>query len=150
MARLFTNYEGAWDPRVRCKWVPPKKGNTRVWHVTSLKEVWEKKKGRMRQLWQKGTSRLWQKKNWKRLTWGLTRTSRACCAYVECGPRGQAGGPACQDIPHGNRRANSQRSTEIASRRIHQDYLASPLAIQHSTGKKEERADKMMCRFLES
>ena len=56
-------YEGAWGPRVRSKWVPPKKGNTRVWHVALLKEVWEKKKKRMRQLRQKGTSRLWQKKD---------------------------------------------------------------------------------------
>ena len=26
MARLSTNYEGAWDPRVKCKWVPLKRG----------------------------------------------------------------------------------------------------------------------------
>ena len=50
MARLSTNYEGVWDPRVKCKWVLPKRGNTRVWHVALLKEVWEKKKGRIRQL----------------------------------------------------------------------------------------------------
>ena len=68
MAKLSTNYEGAWDPRVKYKWVPPKRGNTRVWHVALLKEVWKKKKGRMRQLRQKGTSRLWQRKSWKRLT----------------------------------------------------------------------------------
>ena len=65
---LCINYEGAWGPRVRCKWVPPKKGNTRVWRVALLKEVSEKKKRRMRQLRQKRTSRLWQRKNWKKLT----------------------------------------------------------------------------------
>ena len=47
---------------------PTKKGNTRVWHVASLKEVWEKKKRRMRQLRQKRISKLWQRKSWKKLT----------------------------------------------------------------------------------
>ena len=60
-----------------------KRGNTRVWHVALLKEVWEKKKGRMRQFRQKGTSRLWQKKNWKRLTWGLTRKNHGPSQSVQ-------------------------------------------------------------------
>ena len=84
------------------------------------------------------------------LQWNARARSQACCAYVECGPRGQASGPACQDIPRGIRRANSQRSTKVASCRIHLAYPVSPLAIRHSTGKKEERANKMLCRFQES
>ena len=55
MAGLCISYEGAWDPQVRYKWVPPKRGNTRVWRVASLKEVWEKKKRKMRKLRQKRT-----------------------------------------------------------------------------------------------
>ena len=43
-----------------------------------------------------------------------------------------------------------QRSTEIASRKIHQAYSTPSLAIQHSTSKEEERPDKMLCRFQKS
>ena len=68
MAGLCISYEGAWGPRVRYKKAPPKNGNTGVWSVVSLKKVWEKKKKRMRKLWQKKTHKLWQKKNWKKLT----------------------------------------------------------------------------------
>ena len=48
------------------------------------------------------------------------------------------------------KRVTSQRSTEIASRRIHQVYLTPTLAIQHSTSEEEERTDKMLCRFQKS
>ena len=60
-----------------------KRGNTRVWHVALLKEVWKKKKGRMRQLRQKGTSRLWQRKSWKRLTWSLIRKNQGPSQSVQ-------------------------------------------------------------------
>ena len=66
-------------------------------------------------------------------------------AYVECGPRGQAGGPACQDIPHGNRRANSQRSTEVASRRIHQAYPASPRWLSNIVPVKKKNGQIRCC-----
>ena len=62
----------------------------------------------------------------RRLRMGLQWNARvrpwANCTHVECGPVGQASNPACQDISHRNRGANSQGSAEIAGRRIHQAY----------------------------
>ena len=46
--------------------------------------------------------------------------------------------------------ANSQRITEIVGRKIHQAYSTPALAIQHSTGKEEERTNKMLCGFQKS
>ena len=68
MVGLCTNYEGARGPQVRYKRAPPKNGSIGVWHVVSLKKVWEKRKKMMGKLWQKKMHRLWQKKNWKKLT----------------------------------------------------------------------------------
>ena len=87
----------------------------------------------------------------RRIHLGLQRNARArpwvSCTYVKCGPAGQASSPAFQDISHRNKRADSQRGVEVAGRRIHQAYLASSLAIQHSTSEEEEWPDKMLCRF---
>ena len=53
MAGLYTNYEGAWGPRVKYKRAPPKSGSMRVWHVAWHKKVQRKKviKRRMKKSW---------------------------------------------------------------------------------------------------
>ena len=70
MAKLCTNYEGAWGPQAKYKRAPLKSGSTRVWHVAWYKKVQRKKvmKKKMKKLWQKKRCKLWQKKSWRRLT----------------------------------------------------------------------------------
>ena len=78
MARLYTNYEGVWGPRVKCKRAPDKSGSTKAWYAAWLRKVWWKKlaKKKTRNLWQKKMHKLWQKKSWRKLTWDLTHRNQ--------------------------------------------------------------------------